>query len=637
MSADGSSQATGQAEEPLFRHAPRYAGAAGQPLQNDTRYLCAAVYLDRTLCDRVIAEYLDDRHRAVVPSFGFDLRPVILHALRARRYRLIRDLTLGAIWVISYILVGLLAVALFFVFLCASLIHLIPWRRLSMGWRFVGIWALTSLGATLVPLVIGFVATISRQGTTPSGYDQVESFDLLESLRTDLAPASLLVIVLSMTVVVVAHLATVYKTLATDLRPGASDAGGSPPTERIRLLLDRIGSAQRGNVTLYSGENPFIGAGDATAPWARVWSIVLELDRPASGAFRLGARPREENTDRPGEGDAGGKQTVRVDPVVMHRRIQTRLQEMRDEWPPREDGAPGPGASEWLPPNERIAGLVTDMYVVGRGECVQRPRPLDASGGRWFDRGHPLIDPRGGVPFSVAAPAAVEAFVRHPQAGIRCYQRVTVGARGQAVTGPDGRPIAPAEDQNIALSAFVYLAVEGRMLYGQFVATVLPPIRREFRVVDVLPDWDVPTLLLRSLAGGWRSILSSALLAWPRVIRTCWRMAGSVVAADSTGNPSARMTHDYGARVSVRELAAEDGFHTFLQELDADKYTRLIERRVNEALLDYLDDECGIDVSAYRQQASVIMNEGVILAGGTVHGQVAVGKQVDQRQTGINP
>ncbi|MFD0852257.1 hypothetical protein ACFQ07_08490, partial [Actinomadura adrarensis] len=115
-----------------------------------------------------------------------------------------------------------------------------------------------------------------------------------------------------------------------------------------------------------------------------------------------------------------------------------------------------------------------------------------------------------------------------------------------------------------------------------------------------------------------------------------WRGFVEVLRSVSPGDPTRAAVHDYGARVSIRELAAEDGFATFLQELDADKYTRLIERRVNEALLDHLADECGIDVSAYREQAGVILNEGVIMTGGTVSGQVAVGGQgarIEQSQT----
>ena len=86
----------------------------------------------------------------------------------------------------------------------------------------------------------------------------------------------------------------------------------------------------------------------------------------------------------------------------------------------------------------------------------------------------------------------------------------------------------------------------------------------------------------------------------------------------------------------MRELAADADFHDFVQELDVDKYTKLIELRVNEALLDYLEER-GIDVSAYRAQAGVVLNEGVIMTGGTVRGQVAAGRRVKQGQSGINP
>ncbi|MFI0350632.1 hypothetical protein [Actinomadura sp. 9N407] len=620
-----------EAAEPFFRHASPGAAMAGEPLQNDTRYLAAAMYLDRSLADRVIHEYVDDDNRAVVPSFGFDLRPVILHALRARRLRLYRDLILAAVWIVAWILVPAGAFVYGFLALYAALLYAIPWRRMRWRWRLVAIWFILNLGIPLAWLGINGFRDLRDSSSSLSGYDQpIEEPGLLDSFETEHPFLLMLAFTAAFAFVIIGHLALVFRILARDLGPEATGPGPASYGERVGGLLDRVDSAQRGNVTLYSGENPFIGAGDVKAPWARAWSVVLELDRPASGV--LGTLQK----------------AMPVDPVVMHQRVRTRLQEMRDEWPPREPGAPEPDRSLWLPPNERIAGLVTDVHIVGRGECAQRRRPLDPISGRYFD-GHPLIDAQAGVPFSVASPEAVEAIIRHPQGGVRCYQRVTVGARGQAIMGPGDRAVAPAEDQDIALSAFVYLAVEGRMLYAQFVATVLPPIRREFRLIDFLPNWSVPTLLAKSLRAGWRSVLSGLLLAVPRILSSCWAMSRGVRAGLTSRHPSRYMAYDYGARISVRELAAEEEFHTFLQELDADKYTRLIERRVNEALLDHLEGECGIDVSAYRTQAGVILNEGVIMTGGSVSGQIAVGGEgarIEQRQTrqpprtgtsGINP
>ncbi|MEV0719749.1 hypothetical protein AB0H87_34720, partial [Asanoa sp. NPDC050611] len=50
-----------------------------------TRYLCGASYVDPGFADNVVAELMTDAHRAVVPSTGYDLEPVLRHALRARR------------------------------------------------------------------------------------------------------------------------------------------------------------------------------------------------------------------------------------------------------------------------------------------------------------------------------------------------------------------------------------------------------------------------------------------------------------------------------------------------------------------------------------------------------------------------
>ncbi|MGI5323669.1 hypothetical protein [Actinomadura nitritigenes] len=649
----------GPAPRPFFHHAPEAADTSGQPLQSATRYLSAAVYLDRRLCDRVIAEFLDDEHRAVVPSFGFDLGPVILHAVRARRFRLARDLAIIAVFVVAWLLVPAVAA----LYLLVTLTLHVPWRRLRWRWRL----ALGALAAVILMPVVTFGLLGGAQSL--DGYEHEENTGFRDSLQTDHALLTVVLLFLVTATIVFAHLAVVFYALARDLGPGATGPGPRTYSERVRLVIDRVRSAQHGNVTLYSGGNPFIGAGDVTAPWSRVWSIALELDRPAasgpglgsadggaaapdldapqaasSGAAASGAGSSGAGSSAAGssgagssgaDGAAGEAGPRRVDAVTMHERVRAKILRMRDEAPPPRPGAPAPDRTP-LPPNERITGLVSDVHIVGRGRCPQRTRPVDAVSGRWF-QGHPLIDPAAGVPFSVASPEAVEAMMRHPQGDLRCYQRVTVGGHGQAIDAADGRPVAPAEEKDVVLSAFVYLAVEGRMLYGQFVATVLPPVREEYRIVDRLPDWDAVTLLLRTLAESWRTVLAGTLLAWPRMLTTCWTMARSLVAATSSGNPARKASHDYGARISVRELFAEDGFATFVQETDVDKYMRLIERRVNEAILDYLSDECGIDVSAYRAQAGVILNQGVIMTGGTVHGQVASGRSVEQRQTRINP
>ncbi|MEV5570995.1 hypothetical protein AB0L06_13180 [Spirillospora sp. NPDC052269] len=594
-------------------------------MQSTTRHLCAAVYLNRAVCAAVIDEYLRDEHRAVVPSFGFDLEPVIRHALRARRLRIYRDLLLIVTWTVLLALAPGLAVFLAWVLVAPAIAARIRWRSLSWPWRVV------TAGALAVPFLYAEITLVassllggSSGATESAGWNlqHVWTVFQLEHPRATLALAGL-----SFSLIYFGHLALLFRTLSHELAPGAHGPGPRVFSPRVEVLLERIRAAQLGNVTLYSGDNPFVGAGPVRSDLTRAWSIVLELDRP-------GADPLTgESGGDPLSMDSAG----RPDPMAMHRRVQESVRAMRDEWPPTPDGVT-PERGSWLPPNERVVGLNTGWHVVAPGLCEQRERPVGASDPRPFS-GHPLIDASARLPYSLAGDEAVDALVRHPQGAVRCFQRITVGAASQPVLRRDGGPLAPAADRDQTLTTFVYLAVEGRMLYGQFVATVLPPVRSEFRVVDLLPAWSAPVLLGQAVRAGWRGFAEAVLLPLPRTIAVVWGMAGGVLAASAGGDPTARTVHDYGSRLSVRELVADTDLHDFLQVTDVDKYAKLIERRVNEALLDYLGTECGVNVSAYREQAKTLLNQGVIMTGGRVDGQIAVtgrGSRVHQAQ-GVNP
>jgi hypothetical protein len=65
-------------------------------MSNATRYLCAAAYLNSSFANPVIGDLVGS-HRAVVPSRGIDLVPVIRHCLKARKMQLVRDVLLAAL------------------------------------------------------------------------------------------------------------------------------------------------------------------------------------------------------------------------------------------------------------------------------------------------------------------------------------------------------------------------------------------------------------------------------------------------------------------------------------------------------------------------------------------------------------
>src|SRR4029453_6482861 len=71
--------------------------APARPATEATRYLCAAAYLEPTFADRVVKRVLQERHRAVAPSYGVDLHAVVRHCIAARRRKLVRALVLSAL------------------------------------------------------------------------------------------------------------------------------------------------------------------------------------------------------------------------------------------------------------------------------------------------------------------------------------------------------------------------------------------------------------------------------------------------------------------------------------------------------------------------------------------------------------
>ncbi len=99
-------------------------------------------------------------------------------------------------------------------------------------------------------------------------------------------------------------------------------------------------------------------------------------------------------------------------------------------------------------------------------------------------RGDPLIDGSNCFPLTNASPGA-RAIIHHPQGGVRYYQQVLIGVEGRDVVLPDGRPVLPAQSQDIVVSAHLHIAVEGGKLYVEFIGQFFRPfVRNSTRSTD---------------------------------------------------------------------------------------------------------------------------------------------------------
>ncbi|MFI6924314.1 hypothetical protein ACIBIZ_30535 [Nonomuraea spiralis] len=563
------------------------AGAGVPRMSNVTRYLSAAAYLDSGFRDRVLAELMFDPYRAVPPSYGgFDLVPVVHHCRRSRSMLVVRDALITVFFLIGFMVSPLSTIAWVAMLVPLVLLTSAQVRRGSVALRaLIWFWAGNmALFLLLALLSSGLWAMWANALSGPSFFGDGPSYGPAEILSLGVGALALAMFVpfITLGVALVYRIAT-YMTLAGTLRPGAPEPVTRAANPKTAHRVDYVRSAQWGNVTMYANEDAFMGAGSIV----RSWSIAVELDRVRG---REGPPRRQDDP-------------VDVDPVELHAFVRERLKDMRDRV---------------LRPNEGIQRLDIGDHVVTRGVFTVAD---------WHQGGvqvpHPLIG-KNGLPRSHATQEEIEAIARHPQGGVRYYQRVTINNAGQEIRDRNGELVAPAEDQEALTSAFIYLAVEGRMLYTQFVVTVLPPALGPYHVVDRLP----------TMTGGriaWEAVRSLKLRLLRDVLAAPARLARAGMQAVRQNmlvpDPRKHIVYPYGARFSVRELGASDDLQTHIQVLDVSKYVRMIEQRLTEAVLDFLEDR-GVETGAYRlQAASVTMNTLSVSGGATVSGPVAFGQQ----------
>jgi hypothetical protein len=535
----------------FFHHA--LGRPAGRP-SNPTRYLCAAAYLNPWYANRVIGELVAS-HRAVAPSVDIDLAPIIGYCLHARRIALVRDIVLTILLAAGLALAFLPTIAVLIIAFGLAFLRGPAWQRRSVGAK-VGIAAGVTVALVGAAVLIAVISLLSRlTGTAAPG--------LLAGIGRNLAA---LIAFLGLTATtVIFHTSVKFRTLSERLRPEAAPTRFSPSTSQVESRISQVQAAQWGNVTLYQGENPFIGTGKVN----RAWSIAIELDR---------ARPPGP---QPPLTPPSPRRYAPIDPVELHQVIRERLLRLNDPA---------------LPENERIAALTVEDHIVGEGLR------------RWDG---PLIDAAQKMPYSQAGPEAIQALIRHPQAGLRYYQRVSVSDRGQAVLS-NGQEVIGGADQEVAVSAFVYAAVEGRMFYLELVTTVLPPIQRRYHIIDRLPRTSSGAFLAKVILEAATTMFGDLISAPARLYRT-WRVIrheqGSF--ADEAASYGDYLFGDVGARCSVRELGAADSPHTYIQTLDVAKYTKIIERLLTDTVLDFLRDK-GVDTTAYASSAASVVNAAVI-------------------------
>jgi hypothetical protein len=198
-----------------------------------------------------------------------------------------------------------------------------------------------------------------------------------------------------------------------------------------------------------------------------------------------------------------------------------------------------------------------------------------------------------------------------------------------------------AWEQELVNSLFVNFDVRGRTLYSELHTYVLPPVRASYHTVNRLPDRITPAKVIGIALESSASMIGEAIMAvvlFPFLLfrqakKRKERLEVAADAADAEGvwsavsEPSGGLA-DFGARRSIREMATIDGYHHFFQSVDAVKYAKIVERRVLEIILDFLEQK-NVDSSEYRTRQTSILNYGIL--------QTGSGRIVTQGATAVGP
>ncbi|MFF4627534.1 hypothetical protein [Streptomyces griseorubiginosus] len=557
-----------------------------------TRYLCAAAYVDEGFAERVVEDVLADEAGAVAASPDVDLVAVVRHCLTAQELRQRRDLRLTA----AFAAVGVFApLWLLFVTVFLSTTRqavtrpslATRGRHQPQGRALVGT-AVAAGFAVVLAFVLGFLVSMLPAPGFVSW--------LLGSYLAGVPAALLSVAAVAYAyATVVRHDLDVDRLLRTTMTREAFARQPRPTVPRRKWMAERLAAireAQDGNVTVYSGFTPFIGYARSAAQWSLAVPL-LPADGPVGGLSR-----------------PGGPEAFTVAELVDQVRARLRTTAAA--------GGTADAADAAVTDAAQAPGPSVSNGTAGTHGPARSPAPLDSlviedrvfASGTGIGEDERFIRTRSLAPAARLSADEVERIMEHPTGTVRHHLAVHV----------------PLWGGDVVPSLFLHFSTTGRTLHLHCSNHVLGPVRAEYHVVDRLRGPLSPSarrgLLLDAVPRTGKAFYAAPFRALRQAYfdeRHSRRMVDELRALEQ--DP----VYDFGARVSVRELALSPDYQNYFQVVDAARITALVERHTLAAIREFLEAR-GYDITDFRAQQQTILNQGLIQQGGTsIIGNQAIG------------
>ncbi|TLF80806.1 MerC domain-containing protein [Nocardia cyriacigeorgica] len=546
--------------------------AMSTPTDEPTRFLAAAVHLDDALADALVEEYLAEPKRAVPPSPGVDAVTVLREAAaaqwRRRTINLVLVATLVLTTVFSPILVLVWLIAGLTWRLCAAIVARLAQGRGGSNWFLADRhrqWWVTALMWSALTVLSAALPSLAMESmgepilTTPDS-----------ALSTVFMLITLALVTAMLCLLIARHylpwqVATTwysYGRYQPDSPPReAAVTASAPYADRLhRITQDQLRRAQdsSGEVVVYRGHKPFVGAGARV----RSWSSALEL---------YASSVTTESAEEP----RAAAPVPSFEPRELQEFVTADLTSLR--------------RAPTLTPGWRFADLgVTSWALLSPADLLHNPSGR-ALLGRLDAGSEPELNAEDWAALSNESPEWLRYY--------RCF-RLEGWARQLAVSG------------------FLHVGCEERMLVLEWHGFVLAPIAPEFRRVDAPPSM----LELRTLwaaAGDLALLPTSVPGRVADVIRGLWarrRTGGTWTTPDQAEQV-------FGAAASIRELGAGGELANLFQETDCDRYLKILEQRTLDSVHRFLMEK-GIAAKGFSDMVKQINNSTVINNSNIIAGNI---------------
>jgi hypothetical protein len=537
-----------------------------------TRYLCAGAELDEKFANAVIKELFTQPNRAVAPSYGIDIAPIVKHCIKGRSRRAVRDVALLVLVLIELLIfpipVGIVILLVFLV------------RGSNLGPRLEGRGVGLILGGAAVIAAAVWLSgvhtdrvTRALQASVPGATSTVLTlagvgrfFPFLVSV-----PIFLLVTVL------IRYFEWHYSQRLvgsqlneTAFRPDAVRVRLSP---RMSSRLDVVARQQYTNVTVfkYDAALPFIGAGHV----GRWWSFAVNLQR---------------RTDEPSTGPREIEPFTALD---LHSHIEQRLLALRK---------PEAGLAYTLPGIE-----ISDHFFAPGWFRVNGKPPHIAFADGQVDRAH------------------MERIVNGPAGELRHFKSLRVEWQGRRQVSTTFLHLATeGRTLYVELTPCLLSPIPG--WYTNVDSWRLPrfqEVREELRR-GVRESFSF-------LAGAPRRLADSYWVPYQerlQYLRYEVQAKTSAYVIDYGATTSVRELGQIDEPKNYLQLFHPETYSNnprrYMQLLDSEKYAKTVEVQTFDAIIDFLGSH-GVDTSEFRTRQASILNQGTFI--GSIQGDiVAVGQ-----------